>query len=270
MGILSLSIVLGVSTAMAGLDDPTSGPLTFGEATGAPGEVVEVPVTARFDRPLRYYVITFRFDADRLRFLDFDIDGTAAEAFGPFARDSLVFPPDEGYIRLDSTGRDATSMVTVSPGTRVLIAKMRFQVLASAPAGDASVTPVEGLQSTGAMTGLYLLTGSGTVTFLPQPLVAGKVRVTPPQGPRPVLGLGCEQLLDRAILTFSPTEPYDAIQVSRGGTVLATLPGDATTFTEMPISPGSLEYSVVALQGGQGSIPASCQLIAVTPAAPLP
>src|SRR5207247_647505 len=100
-------------------------------------------------------------------------------------------------------------------------------------------------------------------------MVSGSVLVLEPEGPRPVGGLQCEQFLDRVKLSFTPTETYDRIDIFRGTSLIATLPGSETAFMEKIPGQGKLTYSVLARKGELKSLPAACVLIAVAPAAPV-
>ncbi len=64
--------------------------------------------------------------------------------------------------------------------------------------------------------------------------------------------LKCEQpdLVDRAELTFTNHGPYDSITLERDGVVIATLPGDASSFTDNAVIPGVHRYRVTPITGG--------------------
>lgn len=94
------------------------------------------------------------------------------------------------------------------------------------------------------------------------------MHVLAPSGPRPIDGLACVQVLDRASLSFMPSAPYDAIEVRRNGAVIAALPGTATGHESVLPGNGLFRYGVVALRDGVASLEVSCELLAVSPAAP--
>jgi hypothetical protein len=64
---------------------PAQGPLELGQASGEPGEKVEVPVIATFEHPLALISFPLDYDPSRLLLTGYGVTGTAAEGVDPDA-----------------------------------------------------------------------------------------------------------------------------------------------------------------------------------------
>ncbi|MBI4604051.1 MAG: hypothetical protein HY721_19010 [Planctomycetes bacterium] len=259
-----LAICLAAPRAPA---QASAGPLELGEAAGRPGETVEVSVRATFERPLSGLFAVFLFDPARLEYLRYDVRGSAAQGVPPTAVGFRTYEPGEGGFGIHDGG-DLSRGVTVPPGERQLLGKLLFRIRALAEAGAAEVRPVERIPTTGAGTALYFKQDREWLSAAPSSLVPGGVTVLPPAGPRPVGDLRCEQYLDRALISFSLSGQYDAIEVARDGEVIAVLPAAATRHTDPLPGVGRFAYAVTGILRGERSVPATCEVFAVAPAAP--
>ncbi len=246
----------------------TEGPVKFGDASGEPGEIVEVPVRATYQYPLLAFFSAFQYDASRLEFLRYDVKGTLAEDVEPNRVSARIFDPGDAIFGLFDSGAPWQLMVQLPPGEEQLIGKLLFRVRADAEPGTAFVNPVKKIPQTAGITGYTLVYQGGIHSFLPEELIGGQVNVLPPTGLRPVGSLECTQFLDRVRISFLLTETYDGIEISRDGTLLATLAGTATEYTDPLVGTGKKVYSVRAQRAGEYSLPISCELLAVSPAAP--
>jgi hypothetical protein len=263
----TLSILFLLCGAVAA-QTPDSGPLEFGTATGRPGEVVRVPVRITIEHPLIFLFVPFEYDAGRLRYLRFEAGGAVA-AFDPTAIGYGERSPGVATFIMTESGTSYRNWDRVPAGERQPIGDLVFAIPASAEAGEAAVTPVEGVSWTASGIQCSLDLGDGqTAAFHPHPLVGGSALVQAPQGPRPVGDFACRQYLDRAKLSFTTTETYDSIRISRDGVSIATLPGDATGYEDPLPGVGAYRYAAVAVKGGDESIAVACDLLAVSPAAP--
>ncbi|MFN0057703.1 MAG: carboxypeptidase regulatory-like domain-containing protein [Planctomycetota bacterium] len=81
--------------------------------------------------------------------------------------------------------------------------------------------------------------------------------------PPPVTNLSCtESPAFTAALTWqNGAVDYDAIELRRNGSLLATLPGSTVSFNDPALATGSYSYTVSAVRDGLTSAPASCNLI---------
>lgn len=88
-----------------------------------------------------------------------------------------------------------------------------------------------------------------------------RVDRTPPAVPE-VSMLECAQttLDDEVTLTFLNHGPYDAIEIERDGTIVATLPGNATTYVDTNPAPGWRRYRVTAQVAGDSAAAQECSL----------
>ncbi|MBI4603600.1 MAG: hypothetical protein HY721_16735 [Planctomycetes bacterium] len=242
--------------------------LELGEAAGGPGEVVHVPVYGTYELPLGLLGAAFRYDASRLQFLRYSVEGSAAEGADPVAILYRTFQPGEGIFGIHSE-RQSTLAFRVPPGERQRLGRLSFLIGAAASTGSASVAPVRQVDGANLRTAFFLDTGDSALTsFEPDSLLPGKVTVLAPAGPRPVGDLRCEQFLDRVLLSFTLTEAYDEVEVLRDGAPIATLPGSATGFTDPLENTAVIAYAVIARRGGAASVAARCEVVAVSPAAP--
>ncbi|MEM7167597.1 MAG: hypothetical protein AAF581_19245 [Planctomycetota bacterium] len=74
--------------------------------------------------------------------------------------------------------------------------------------------------------------------------------------------LECRQtgLDDEVLLSFLNHGPYDTIEVDRDGVVIATLPGNATSYVDTTAAPGWHRYRLTATTAGVASAPRECEL----------
>ena len=72
--------------------------------------------------------------------------------------------------------------------------------------------------------------------------------------------LVCSELNHDVSLSWTNNDNYAEIEVSRDGNVVATLPGDATSFEEQDVPVGSYFYDIVGIDGADNSNPAFCAL----------
>jgi len=246
-----------------------AGPLEVGNVPGAPGETVAVPVHAAFEHPLILMQVAFEYDSSRLKYLGYDVAGSAAEGVDPLAVGYNFFDPGVGTFGLYDVGEPISSMFKVPPGERQHLGSLRFLVLARASAGAAAIRPILQVAATSGVGTSYSLYENGSaVSYQPSELIAGSIEVLPPAGLRPVGELACTQFLDRARLTFTLTESYDRLEVRRDGDLVGTLPGSATEFSESLPGLGTYTYSVLASRGDVSSLPVQCVLVATAPTAP--
>lgn len=261
--------MLGFWTSFAWAQAATSGPLEIGSASGQPGEIVAVPVFASFEHPLLIFVAVLEFDGARLEFLRYYVEGSDAEGANPGGVAFGTFPPsDHALIGILDPGETQALAFRVPAGERRMLGRIEFRVRAIAEPGDAAIRPVTGIPETAGTTSYALIVGEELVESAPSDLITGTVSVRSPLGPRPVGDLSCAQLLDRVTLRFAPSETYDSIQISRDGEALASLPGSATSYTDPIERLGRLRYEVTARRGAETSLAVSCEVQAVSPAAP--
>ena len=261
---LSLLVAVGIyEQADAGV----TGPLEIGSLAGEPGEVVAVPCFASYDESLRAFAIFFQFDVTRLEFERFDISGSpASESFGPVDVIHRTFdPPGDAVAGIvnNSTNLDL-EFRRIPPGERQHLGDLVFRIRADAPVGPATVAPVESVPGTAGATSLNF----GETEMFVDEFVDGAVEVRVPDGPRPVGNIACTQFLDRSELSFTLTEVYDVLEVRRDGILVATLDGAENSYVERLPTTGKFVYSVTAERGDSRSIATSCELLAVSPAAP--
>ena len=237
--------------------------LRLGDASGAPGAIVDVPVRATFDRAISGFSIVFRFDGERMTLLEFSLDGVSfsgSDSPQTFAN-ALVL--NEGFVVL-SNASDAT-LVEIAAGEDVLLGTIRFRIRADANPGQAPVTPMlDGLETAANTAFTY----ADSIGDAPLELFGASVTVTPSPGPRPVADLSCEQFLDQVRIRFRPLAAYTKIEIERDGELIATLPGDATGFEETLSQPREYVYAVKASTFDVPAIPVICELRFVPPAAP--
>ena len=260
-----LVVLLGASRLPAQPD--SAGPLEFGAISGRPGETVLVPVHATFDHPLMLLFAPFVFDPERLEYLRYDVEGSEAAHLNPLSIGYRNYIPGEGSLGIFGTGATSEGKV-VPPGSRRHLGNLVFIVRALAPPGGAVVEPVQHITSTAGGPSYSMLIDGKQASALPSALVAGNVDVLPPLGPRPIGGLDCTQYLDRARLEFEPSATYEAIEVARNGSLIATLQGSAATFTDPLPGIGSFRYALTGILSGERSVAAECEVLAVAPAAP--
>ncbi|MFN0060257.1 MAG: dockerin type I domain-containing protein [Planctomycetota bacterium] len=75
----------------------------------------------------------------------------------------------------------------------------------------------------------------------------------------PVTGLGCVLVGSSVLMSWGLGDTYTLIRVLRGGSLIATLSGSATSYTDVGAPAGMLNYQVIGEAGpGTASPPASC------------
>ena len=80
-----------------------------------------------------------------------------------------------------------------------------------------------------------------------------------------VADLTCTQVGEQVDLSWTNGDVYDEIEISRDGSLVATIPGSSTSWLDTGTVPGTHSYSVNGRQGGVPSGPVSCS-VTVTPA----
>jgi hypothetical protein len=240
--------------------------LRFGDASGSHGETVEVQVFGSFDVPISGVGIPFTFDSDRLEFVTHDIRDTLTEGIEPGVVSSVVPESGKGFFQFISFEHN-----TLDPGADVLLARLRFRVLLDAPLGNADVAPVPVGPTFGmgppAVAGFSFDRGNQILEV--EEFVSGAVDVLDCGCPLTVGDLTCEQFLDRILLSFTPSEAYDEIEIRKtdgAGTdeVIAVLEGNSSSFTDpldTPVVPETIVYSVTARRAGVSSVNATCELV---------
>lgn len=73
-------------------------------------------------------------------------------------------------------------------------------------------------------------------------------------------GLSCTELNSDVSLSWTNGDSYDSIQITREGTVVATLPGSATSYDESGVPVGTYTYLVRGFSSGDASPSAFCAL----------
>ncbi|MCZ6792003.1 MAG: integrin alpha, partial [Planctomycetota bacterium] len=76
----------------------------------------------------------------------------------------------------------------------------------------------------------------------------------------PPTDLICTRKLSENTLSWSNPTTFDAVRIDRNGVTIATLPGDATSFTDPDRIAGVLTYEVRGVRGGVPSLPVTCVL----------
>ena len=259
-------MALGVLRAGAIHGQEVAGAIGLSNASAGPGELVRIRVLAAFDAPLHGLFLDFTYDATRLRYEGFDIAGSAARDADPLS----VFHGDHGGEGACGIlpGRGENLAYAVPPGSSVHLGTLVFLVLPRAAEGIARVTPVRDIAATGSSSALILDRGGETITAVPAIFTPGSIEVLAPEGPRPVADLSCEQFLDRIRLRFEPSGEYDEIRITRNGSSVAALPGEARSFEEPFSATGFITYRLTAFREGDASVAAECKLLTLPPTAP--
>src|SRR5213594_358399 len=164
--------------------DPGLGPLTFGNASGEPGQVVGIEVHLRSVYPIGAYTIAFHFDASRLYPTGFDLDGAPASEVNPFGVGFKVFFPEHG-LALEFLS-DSSGTTPIPASESIYLGKLLFRVRAEAEEGVAIVEPVAAIANgVGNSTNVVIDLSPDETAVVPVPLVPGEIMVLPPSGPRP-------------------------------------------------------------------------------------
>ena len=263
---LGALMALGVLRGHAVHGQEVDGAVALSNGSGEPGKIVRIRLLATCDAPLRGIFLDFTYDATRLRYEGFDIQGSAARDADPLS----VFHGDyggEGACGI-LPGRGESLAYEIPPGANVHVGTLVFLVLPRAPEGIARVTPVRDIAGTGSSSALIVDRDGETLSAVPAVYSPGSIEVLAPDGPRPVADLSCDQFLDRIRLRFEPSEEYDEIRITRNGSSVASLPGEARSFEEPFSSTGFLTYRLTAFREGEASIAAECKMLSLPPSAP--
>ena len=236
--------------------------LRFGDVSGSHGETVNIDVFASFNLPIHGANIPFTFDEDRLEFVDHDLRGTAAETINPGVAYSIVPEPGKGFFQFLSFEKN-----TIQPANDLLLARLKFRIRLDAPVGNTSVAPAPTGPTAGIESRASFERGAKSSVIVEE-FVSSVVDVVDCGCPLTVGDLTCEQSLNRVLISFSPSEAYDEIEIrktSKAGTdqVIAVLPGDANSFTDSlatPVLPELISYTVTAHRDNASSVNATCEL----------
>ena len=224
---------------------------------GVPGQEVALEFRGTFEVPLIHFQANFYVSNEAAAFIRTEVAGTAASHALPRG---VYYNPaffKGGYmtgVRLDTQ----SPYMRIEPGEDVVLVKAILRILADAPAGDYPI-----LFSIAEWVNSLITTTKAVVSS------TGVLTVLPPSGPRPVGSLECTQEGPAVRLSWETTEPWDSIQVHRGGTLLATLPGAAAGYEDRP-APGPSVYSVTAVREGKESLACSCSILVKIPRPPAP
>ena len=99
------------------------------------------------------------------------------------------------------------------------------------------------------------LTSSSGLQVIAQETFSLSGGIAPPQ---PVSSLNCAVAGESVQLTWQNSSDYASLEISRNGSSLATVVGDATGFVDTSPEPGLNEYEVRGILLGLPSAPASC------------
>ncbi|MCA8962104.1 MAG: FG-GAP repeat protein, partial [Planctomycetes bacterium] len=83
--------------------------------------------------------------------------------------------------------------------------------------------------------------------------------------PLPIVTLDCSVDGEAVTLEWTAGQVYDEILIRRDGQIIVTLLGEATTFTDLGVTPGSHEYSVSGVTGGGTATGVHCVVDVVPP-----
>ncbi len=100
-----------------------------------------------------------------------------------------------------------------------------------------------------------ILTSSSGIQLTTQESFALSGGIAPPQ---PVTALTCSVAGESVQLNWQNSSSYEEIAISRNGSSLATIVGDATEFVDSSPEPGLNQYEVRGVLLGLSSAPASC------------
>ncbi|MCA8959832.1 MAG: dockerin type I repeat-containing protein [Planctomycetes bacterium] len=111
------------------------------------------------------------------------------------------------------------------------------------------------------------VTGTATIEmFKPGTPTTVTVNVPVPlgNGVPAVTDLTCDQVGTGVQLGWMNADTYSAIEITRDGSLIATLSGSATSYLDDPVAVGPHTYGVTAFSGGDGSFSPTCA-VDVTP-----
>ncbi|MGE3165764.1 MAG: hypothetical protein AB7O52_12710 [Planctomycetota bacterium] len=259
MGLLPLwsvgALVLGCSWASA-----QSFTLTAGTAAGLPGDSVSVSVQLDGTAPIRGFSLGVTHPAALT--LTSITQGSAVLATNSGAGADFIFvetnPVSGGPGGVFGVVVSLSAPIEDIPaGVGQQVAVLTYDISGSAvPGTNAPLNFTNSLVPAAGSPPVATVVSVAGVTHVPTQ-VAGSVLVETP----PVENLLCS-LTDPCDCSFSvswsnPTS-YDQIQVTLGGSVVATLAGSATSATVMLGAPGMDQICVIATRGGQASVPECC------------
>jgi hypothetical protein len=100
-----------------------------------------------------------------------------------------------------------------------------------------------------------VLTSSSGLQVITQESFALTGGIAPPQ---PVTALNCSVAGESVELSWQNSSDYASIEISRNGSILTTVVGDATGYVDLSPEPGLNQYEVRGILLGLPSAPASC------------
>ena len=122
LGCLAL-VLVGASTSLRA---QVVSSLEYGNTSGEPGEVVEVPVHVSIDTPIVAMALYFEYDPEVLDFLSYEIEGSAAAGAHPlFVFDSELRSGNRAVFGI-SPSRNDQQHFRIPSGDRVLLGHLRF------------------------------------------------------------------------------------------------------------------------------------------------
>ena len=228
--------------------------------SGEPGEEVAVQLRGSTTIPLAAIILRFDFPRAAGTYTGVGVEGTASAHVMP--RGIVYYPEfidrDQpachlAGLRFDAQGQRAA----VGPGEDLVFFNVLVLISPDAVPGDYVLKVLSAdLSSVG-----------GTLGPVPS-ITASEALITvkAPTRPRPISGFVCGQVHESVLLSWSPTEAYDGISITRGGRLLADVPGTATSYEDAPPL-GLAEYAVTARREGKESFPARCSALVQTPRA---
>ena len=253
---LTVAAVLSVGSPVRAQDDEVV--LRPPSASGRPGEIVTVDFRGDVPVPLAHYLIGFNIDRAVVEFLGTEVEGTIVDGIAPRAIFS-VDDKDVETILIGANPEQSKNLGRTRTGRNLILIRAKLRVRPDAPVGDHPLV----IENNKIVT-LFAKLGSIPVDYRIDLSVPGVFTVKPPDGPRPIGDLICAQDGAEMIVSWTNTEAYDEISVSRNGVKVATLEGAATSHADTP-SIGPVSYVVVARSGAKDSIPISCQVLMETP-----
>lgn len=113
---------------------------------------------------------------------------------------------------------------------------------------------------------LYLTSDPQNGTPFPAPNFR-TVTVMGPSGAfiSPPANLSCNLSNFDVNLSWTNGEPYTAVEITRNGSVIATLGGGATSFNDLSLAPGTYSYGVSGITLAGQSIPTTCDVTVIVP-----
>ncbi len=224
------------------------------EATeGSPGQQVVVIVKATTDSPVIDLEVAMGYDTTALTLLsaDFSHSPIIAQAahYGliPYAPEGVLRARITLYIGGGSEGN------VFSPTENWEVLRLTFRVRSRALPGayEAGVIAREGIAST-----CFVYAGQ----CVPMELREGTVTALPAVGPCPPDLFAAKQDLRNVQLSWENVAAYDALVLTRDGTLLAELPVAAVSYVDAAPPQGVHTYTLAASAGGTAAVPVSADL----------